>query len=127
VSSRPCNQYGLLERGTTRRFLNDNVRFANCRSTDSMRFFMFLDGPEEQNGLIVAGQKEYFEMTLSSALRMVGIDTKVGEQEGLAGGFGAPALRLDGHKDCIDAGQGCGVIGFQDPPLIVPVVLIQHS
>ena len=58
---------------------------------------------------------------------MVGLNAEVGEEQGLAAGMWAAAIRLDGDKHGVDLGQGLGVIGFQDPALLVSVVLIEDA
>ena len=58
---------------------------------------------------------------------MVGLNAKVGEEQGLAAGMCATTIRLDGHKHGVNLRQRLGVIGLQDPTLLVRVVLIEDA
>ena len=58
---------------------------------------------------------------------MVGLNTKVGEEKGLAAGTLTAAVRLDCDKYCINLGQCLGVIGLHNPTLLVRVVLIEDT
>src|SRR5258708_32341018 len=58
---------------------------------------------------------------------MVGLDAKVGEEQGFATWMRAAAVRLHSHKHSVDLSKGLGIVGFQYPALLVGVVLVEDA
>ncbi len=57
---------------------------------------------------------------------MVGLNLQVRSQELFAGGFGASAWRLYGHKNHVHTGQGLRIAAPQYPSLVT-VILIEEA
>ena len=64
---------------------------------------------------------------MAGVLGVIRIQAQVREQERLPAWLRAAALGLDRDEDCVDLGNGLGVVRLQHPAFLVRVILIEET
>ena len=60
-------------------------------------------------------------------LRMIGINSEVGEKKRLTTWLVTSSVRFHRHKNGINLGKGLGIIALQDPAFLGGIILVEYA